>query len=321
MCNNTNSMLILGNGFDLANGYKTKYSDFYNSNYFRECIKNSNNLSMYIEKKANENSLWRDLEYALFEYSRWLTSKNGENCISESKKFEDDFNNLRDALFNYIDETQGMSVDEDNRYLIKRLYESWIKLKPQILSFNYSTISAAMKADSRIYNYPSNSFNQDYFIPQHGCIYLPNKYANASSNAIVLGIDDSQKVEDSHSFLYKRNQNIGNVNFLFSEFRKKEIFIIYGCSMGDSDKTYFENLFNQTGKKILVYAFNEEESERHREKIISFNEDAFKLNKIERLILNIPPYDSVIKQTNDFVDNELKLSCKNAYHCSSYKSK
>lgn len=290
------SILILGNGFDIANGYKTKYSDFYDSNYFKNELNQGNILCKRIKDEINRNSLWRDLEFALYKYSCELTNGNRVN-----NEFEEEFNRLREALFHYIEEVAKDSVDEQGRYCIKELYKCWIdKLNPQILSFNYTVFSVAMRNCRCMYN-ADDSFNQDYFIPQHGCTYIPQKYVNATSDNIVLGIDDSQKVEDAHSFLYKSKQQRRDIGFLFDQFKQKDVFIIYGCSMGASDRVYFEKLFKLKNKKFLVYHYNNESE--LKETIKSYNPDTFATNDIRFVKVNANA--KVISETKNHIEDWL----------------
>ena len=75
---------------------------------------------------------------------------------------------------------------------------------------------------------------------------------------IVLGIDyEKQKVEEAHSFLYKSQQNIHNLDKTFQLFNEAQLFIIYGCSLGDSDMIYFKEIFSeaQEGKTFLIYGY------------------------------------------------------------------
>lgn len=72
------AMIFVGNGFDVAHGYKTKYSDFYaNSIELKELATKGNVLCQHILDNV-KGDLWLDLECGLFEYSKSLTLKYGE---------------------------------------------------------------------------------------------------------------------------------------------------------------------------------------------------------------------------------------------------
>ncbi len=106
-----------------------------------------------------------------------------------------------------------------------------------------------------------DSLNELRFIYQHGSIYDMQATANRHPNEIVVGIDHyTQEVEPAHSFLYKDQQLLHNLESTFSFIREKRFYVVYGCSVGDSDATYFREVFNhdQQGKIFLIYGYGPE---------------------------------------------------------------
>ena len=66
------TLLIVGNGFDLSMGFKTSYGDFMRSSYFPN--KETSALCSYLSEKYQENMGWIDIENELSNFSRMLTS-------------------------------------------------------------------------------------------------------------------------------------------------------------------------------------------------------------------------------------------------------
>lgn len=73
------TMILLGNGFDLASGLLTSYADFYRSEYFAdfyrdehrlEVVKNRSMLSDYILFSNISSDRWVDLELLLYDFER-----------------------------------------------------------------------------------------------------------------------------------------------------------------------------------------------------------------------------------------------------------
>jgi len=248
------AMIFVGNGFDVAHGYKTKYSDFYaNSIELKELATKGNVLCQHILDNV-KGDLWLDLECGLFEYSKSLTLKNGEGDKNSSFKFKQEFNELRFALFNYLKRASNASITNNPGYFVGELSKEWARLDYQIVSFNYTTIVAAYTNDANLYN--SNlSFNKEKIIYQHGCIYNPERGIDNTAADIVLGIDDSQKVELLHSFLYKSLQNVYDITDLVGAMEEKNVYIVFGCSIGPSDHNYFSTLFggNMQNKTYIIY--------------------------------------------------------------------
>ena len=247
-------MIFIGNGFDVAHGYKTKYSDFYaNSIELRNLASNGNILCQHILDNV-KGDLWQDLECGLFEYSKSLTLKYGEGDKISSYKFKEEFNELRSALFDYLNRASKASVMNNPGYFVGELSKIWAKLDCQIVSFNYTPIVATYTNDASLYN--SNlTFNKEKLIYQHGSIYNPERGLDNTAESIVLGIDDSQKVERLHSFLYKSLQKVSDVTDLVGAMKEKDVYIVFGCSMGPSDHNYFSTLFdkNMRNKTYILY--------------------------------------------------------------------
>ena len=62
------NILVLGNGFDLDLGLKTRYSDFAGSDEWRKYSSKEGNLFKYLDVKK-EIERWFDLESELFSYA------------------------------------------------------------------------------------------------------------------------------------------------------------------------------------------------------------------------------------------------------------
>lgn len=246
------AMIFIGNGFDVAHGYKTKYCDFYaNSIELKELATKGNVLCQHILDNV-KGDLWLDLECGLFEYSKSLTLKYGEGNKKNSTTFKQEFNELRSALFNYLKKASNVSVMDNPGYFVGELSKVWARLDYQIVSFNYTPIVAAYTNDADLHS--SNlSFNK--IVYQHGCMYNPELGIDNTAEDIVLGIDDSQKVELLHSFLYKSLQKVSDITDLVDAMREKNVYIVFGCSLGPSDHNYFSTLFdeNMRDKTYIIY--------------------------------------------------------------------
>ena len=253
------SIVILGNGFDVALGIPTRYSEFYhNSQELYRLADNGNALCKHIIDNI-DGELWSDLESGLYQYSLGITRKFGADCYEQTEKFKTEFNELRTALFNYLNSVAGTIVDVNKEAPALGLNIEWHELQPQYLTFNYS-INTAATADMNsryIYN-NDDTINELRFIYQHGSIFDPHACKNHRPEDIVVGIDSQQQVvEPSHSFLYKTCQNQHDLEKTLDVISQKLFYIIYGCSIGDSDATYFRTIFsiNQHNKVFLIYGY------------------------------------------------------------------
>ncbi len=263
MCteNRKTAMAFIGNGFDVALGFRTKYSDFYNdSKLLKKYAGNGNSLCSHILNNI-KGGLWKDLECGLYQYSIELTKKVGRDNKETAELFKKEFEELRTALFNYLRQELSEPVPAGNSIISLML--EWKRLNLQCLSFNYTTTIAVYLngKDSRLCYNSDDSINSDVLIYRHGTLYNSKDACENKPEDIVVGIDDSQVVEPLHSFLYKTQQHVQYLtNDLVNTIKNKEVYIVYGCSMGESDKFYFKTLFEPTvsNKCYIIYGFKDD---------------------------------------------------------------
>lgn len=259
---NTKSIVILGNGFDVALGIPTSYSLFYkNSKELRIYASQGNDLCQHILSNV-ESDLWSDLEKGLFCYSQAITQRYGAGNQEQADKLEKEFNELRTALFLYLDSVSGTTVEVNQQLPVLGLNIEWRVLEPQYLTFNYS-INTATTADmgQRYILNGDDSINERHFVYQHGAIYDTKTSKKNNPAEIVVGIDPNvQQVEKTHSFLYKPVQSVHNIGETLEIIKEKRFYVVYGCSVGDSDATYFRAIFNlyQHDKIYLIYGYGQD---------------------------------------------------------------
>ena len=302
-------LLYLGNGFDVAHGSKTRYTDFYENKLEDLHIgaKNGNLLFQHIIDNI-KGGYWFDLENGLFKYSKELT-KRDKGSTTSAKQFEEEFVELKKLLFDYL---QNPLEDrkKSSGYAIKELSDEWQKFDCHVISFNYTHIAAAYTTDSN--NHDSGlSFDPKIITYQHGVILNPDPYRLNSYEDIVVGIDESQKVAPLHSFLYKTSQHLSNIHQLMEKVQDATVFIIYGCSMGDSDRFYFKNIFDKRkkNKHYIVYGYGEEEINRLKSTIREYTEGLGEFqddnHNNEIIIIDSKNATKAIKETKDYVESIL----------------
>ena len=238
---NYSTLIFVGNGFDLAVGFPTSYSHFYNSDYFKSLIKSGNSIAQHIEKKKLQTGNWSDLELELF------------NIVKENEydnSFGTHFNEIKQGLYQFI-QYALRKPDESFQHLrmqrlLKQLYSEDNAIKA--ISFNYSAVFEYMWGRA----IDSSDVETQHV---HGSLGL----GNSASPNIVLGIDETMQVPDELDFLYKANDDNRDNYSLTELIQEAKRIIIFGCSMGESDRWYFEQLFqNCKGKLIEIHAYKED---------------------------------------------------------------
>ena len=109
--NISNSILIIGNGFDLDLGIKTKYIDFANSEYwpFKERFSfEENTLPYFLNSHKNNVETWFDLEELLAKFAR-------DNSILSKEKINEtmsDFEILKKKLKEYLEKQEEVFFEK-----------------------------------------------------------------------------------------------------------------------------------------------------------------------------------------------------------------
>lgn len=143
-----NILYLIGNGFNIARGFKTWYTDFY-PYYVNRTFTDPAVEKICYEIGKNFNT-WADLEYRLGQYCAEITKDDFENVYYD----------LSDRLQEYLKaETAGASFEEQDlnklhldlaepfKYLsgidnvrLKNKFDSDISHHVNIISFNYTDV-------------------------------------------------------------------------------------------------------------------------------------------------------------------------------------
>lgn len=108
-------VLIIGNGFDLDLGWKTRYSDFARSEYwpFRE-VPNTYYLDAFLNQQKELNN-WFDIEDSLFQYAdtrqRGIAFHAQKNVVDTNKAT---FQSLTESLTKYLSNEQTKPIEKES---------------------------------------------------------------------------------------------------------------------------------------------------------------------------------------------------------------
>lgn len=227
------SVLIVGNGFDLNIGYRTSYSHYLDSPYFKDLL-SDNLLAQYLDKCLRE-SKWVDIEKELYKYSIGLFYKTTEGSLgkvsSKTKQIEslkEDFKRLCCSLRGYLRHAINVEIQFKDNAAFRILSEALKSdINTYILTFNYTDII------ERLIN---------IYFPNRNKYQINHIHGSLSDN-IVFGIEDSVDIAKEHVFLYKSHNNNQHINGLTYIFDNAESFKFFGYSLGETDHSYFDDFF------------------------------------------------------------------------------
>lgn len=238
-------VLILGNGFDLDLGFKTKYKDFLESKYFPSSEDSIHGGLIEHIRQASQIKQWFDLENEIKNYAM-------NNQGKDSSTLKEEFNCLSQKL---------------NEYLKSLPYNTY-----EASSCAYKLLKVLIESQSlEIFNFNYTPFKDIFFDVIKPNISIKHVHGTINDDNIIIGIEDEVEIPEAFCFLLKsHNKHYRSVNLGESLFKNDDV-IFFGHSLGLTDYYYFSNFFlTQSGnirsenivkKKITIVTYNYESAE------------------------------------------------------------
>lgn len=248
---------IVGNGFDINLGLKTKYNQFYE--YYKEIDSSSERILKLKENINNDYKNWSDLELALGEYTSNLNSLN---------EFDEVFEDILENLANYLqieeDKFELNNIDIDKfldflcfpeksllardknditTYKTNWSSQNWLV---NIITLNYTNILDKI-IDNRTDNYKIGTNNKSS-IYLNGLEHI-HGYIN---DRMIMGVNDITQIKNSSlhnnrdvlEAIVKSQCNKAHKHTIddkcISQISNANLICIFGSSIGETDNFWWE---------------------------------------------------------------------------------
>lgn len=250
--NNPNIVaLILGNGFDIANNFKTGYCDFIESDCFKLLLDKNNSLATHIYSVKKLYN-WVDEEIEIGNYSFALEKGTPLTKQREAaNKFLEEYTDLKRAIYQYINSMTSSLKNPKMEALINKWLNYTLpdyNTKLFIVNFNYN-----LWDHIRFFN---NAIRENLLGGQPLHIHGKTEYLTPEADTIVLGVDDKSIRGASHNFIVKAFDNLTRDKEYFNHIFSASKYIIFGCSIGGTDTRYFKPIFDKSiGKDFEIYGY------------------------------------------------------------------
>ena len=250
--NISNSILIIGNGFDLDLGIKTKYIDFANSEYwpFKERFSfEENTLPFFLNSRKNKVETWFDLEELLAKFARDNSIFSKEKIIDTMREFEI----LKKRLKEYLEKQEDVFFEEmkentQTKKMSHSILQDFLKMQGRkIYTFNYTNTQKIAK--NLILGFKDN---------------VTHIHGSIKENNIILGTGDQRDIPDPFFQFYKSASPNYSSNNLVEDLNNADKIYIFGHSLGRNDHDYFSDFFKMASsnpktplysKKIKIRIF------------------------------------------------------------------
>lgn len=275
---------LIGNGFDLNLGLKTRYVDFYD--YYKEHA-SKDSLILHWMQEDDDKGDWADLESALGDKVKNVDEENLE-------AFMDSHAELDTLLLDYLESEQiRYSIESTENTILAEITRSLKDISTELtvedqlsfestcrasinndiqywfITFNYTEILDLMieKAVNANLDLGAHTSTSGY-IRKH-TIGGVHHVHGTMTEGIVLGVDDESQINNkllSTSNMFKNiflkrciNHQMGQRRTERAEeiIDKSQIICIFGMSIGITDKYWWEKLIewllSNGNRKLLIY--------------------------------------------------------------------
>ena len=274
---------LIGNGFDIGLGLKTRYTEFYKE-YTSTTENDSENIKKFKKKLAEFQSNpqsqiidWSDFETAFGTYSTMFTTDTQDSYIECFEDFVEHFNEYvlkEEAKIDYSDEKRIISVfhkafteyyrgldpaDIRNINNVLRQYKDILNLN--FISFNYTkTIDRLNGIVAKSWNSPVRSIERTIHV--HGTL----------EENMIMGVNDSSQIKNTELSAIKsicneiikplQNVDIGSEYQINAEkvIRTSNVICIYGMSIGTTDKLWWnliaDWLSSDSNRLLIIFDNN-----------------------------------------------------------------
>lgn len=255
-------LLIIGNGFDIDLGLKTRYSDFAKSKYWEKLVENTYGVDQDLLnalKKAKETEAWFDIEKTMNDYVRAIRPEFlGTDIVDKDKK---SFVDVSDALSKYLKEEQASRSIKKSSYAAQVL-----QMVTDVGGFEYYT-----------FNYTSLGIIANACGVKVDSSHITHVHGSLENDSIILGVltDPANQIHEQYSFMYKDNSRFYSSNNMYEDFEKAEDIIFFGHSINGMDFPYFKDFFiKQSGmageykrKHITIFIYDDASNQQIRNSI------------------------------------------------------
>lgn len=274
---------LIGNGFDVNLGLKTKYRDFYK--YYLKCETSDFNILNFKSEISDNWSKWSDAEQAFGKStSKFINMNTFEKC----------YNDFLNQLFLYLkseqDKLKISALPGEvyktftsiiyNFYSKKYLPQKSYKIINNILSANSNS---RWKFNFINFNY-TNSFDRllyvseqsgNYYCHESGVVdslSIPINIHGTLDNGMVFGVDNSDQIankifaedNDFKNYFIKteaiEEAGLDTISLSKDIISRSKIICVFGMSFGDTDRTWWneikEWIKNGPDNQLILYIYD-----------------------------------------------------------------
>ena len=286
-------VFIIGNGFDICLGLKTKYDDFYNYYLNKDTPENKPQVKKLKEHLKADHSkedgykYWSDLEIGMGNYTTNFSS------VEDLKEAYYDLNDNLKAYIEEVNKKDLPSTIKSNKLIedlsypykylrtgfrdnVRKFLKKWetSSYETYIISFNYTdTIERILKAKD------GNVKLKDSYFQRSNLLYPMVHIHGTVDSYPLIGVNDKMQIkneqlrenEEVQECLIKPKLNEMLAHSIdgraVSLIKNATVICIFGHSLGDSDNMWWELVGERLKSDCIViyFVYNPQEDARPQE--------------------------------------------------------
>lgn len=268
----SNLVFMIGNGFDLNCGIKSRYVDAYKY-YCNQWPTNSENIKKFKKDLVDNYENWSDFEIGIAKYAETLNTEDEliecirdfrkalkEYLISEEKKFYE-LINATDGLKNLISKETRRSINSFQNGISPNVSRLVTNVKNiNFISFNYTSIldnviTFSGYNDSSFFELKSGLLNQN-------CVHIHGSFLSTP----VLGIDRLDQIDVKYELSLKGQRTLLKPTFnnevdsdriskAENSIYQADYICTFGLSLGLTDLTWREIIISWLNENVNHHLF------------------------------------------------------------------
>lgn len=296
-------LFIIGNGFDLSMGMKTKYEDMYES--YCNTPSSSKTIENFKQTLSNREPYdkWSDFEMGMAEYAKTLSNEaQFVECVRDFKAhmaqhLQTENQKIISAI-NNRDYTNKLLEELDRSF-----EEFYMCFSPNVIRQLNSLVSILFLASPKIITFNYTTGLDELLLlrakKDHTLIDSPLHIHGSLKTDVVLGVDNISQLEGCSYSISQRGER-SFVKTIFNQqydskrvseakqlISNSQIICTYGFSMGESDKTWIGLLVDWLKQSVdhhlIVYQYDKTEYRRYIFDALMDAEDEKKAALLTRL--------------------------------------
>jgi len=326
----SNITFLIGNGFDLNLGLKTKYSDV-TKKYIEKFKKTTDiNIQEFINVLQNDYETWANFEVAMGKHTKDFNKSNINNFIHRVETYID----VLKEEFEY--EESRIDDKKHKEDIVEMFRVSLIEFHNCLFPVDRDMISniVSPSGNKKVFQYNFITFNYTNVLEK--CTKIINSEKNDFFNKthsnrlghivhihgtlledLILGVDNTNQIANKRlinneklQWMIKPNQNKSLGRTSTDQARKlidtSLLICVFGMSLGVTDKTWWEYIFNwlksNKSKHLIIFKYNEIDKSATRKRMEE-------ITKVKNTFFSV--LDSVQDQEWKEVEDRIHISLNN----------